>query len=157
MGLSLSVDPKNCVGPKIYRFRERVSLFCLLRSEGLFDIPPHFLKVPRVYVDTIVHHRPDPRRNYLWSALYLSRSALAVECRTLHIFHNSHKTNHFCSITPFSHDTEHNTNSQPRHTGENHSGISLATNISLLASLSIAVFSRYFHVSTLKLELIYLQ
>merc|ERR1711966_42058 len=90
----------------------------------------------------------------------LLRSALAVECRTLHIFHNSHKTNHLCSITPFSHGTERNTNSQPRHTGENRSGIALSTNISRSASLSIVqnrsktkfclinhltTFSRYFH------------
>ena len=90
----------------------------------------------------------------------LHKSALAVECRTLHIFHNSHKTNHFWSITPFSHDIEYNTNSQSRHTGENRSGIALATNISLSASLSIVqnrskttfclinhltIFSQYFH------------
>ena len=52
------------------------------------------------------------------------------------------QTNHFCSITPFSHDTEHNTNSQPSHTGENCSGTSLATNISLSASLSLSYFSQ---------------
>ena len=80
----------------------------------------------------------------------LSRSALAVECRTLHIFHYSHKMNHFCSITPFSNDTDHNNNSQPRHTGENRSEIALATNIffvfsfsrtSLKLSLSFCFFS----------------
>ena len=55
---------------------------------------------------------------------------------TLH-FHDSHKTNHFCSIAAFSHDAEHNTYSQPRHTRENRSGMALATNISLSASLSL--------------------
>ena len=52
---------------------------------------------------------------------------------SLHTY--SHKMNHFCSITPFSNDTDHNNNSQPRHTGENRSGIALATNIFFVFSL----------------------
>ena len=95
------------------------------------------------------------------SLIFILHVRDALQCRTLNIFHNFHEMNHFCSITPFSHDTEYNTNSQPRHTGENRSGITFAaTNISLSASLSNAQnrsktkccliahltrFSRYFH------------
>ena len=69
----------------------------------------------------------------------LSRSALAVECRTLHIFHNSHKRIISAQyITPFSHDTN-TILILNQDTGENRSGIALATNLSLWASLSIAV------------------
>ena len=64
---------------------------------------------------------------------------------SLHIIcHTSHKMNHSCSTTLFSRDAECSANSQSRHTGENRSGITLATNLSppslILLSWSLALF-----------------
>ena len=95
---------------------------------------------------TIARHRPELRSNQLWSAI-------AVECLELwnvrlHIIcHTSRKTNHLCSTTLFSQDAECNANSQSRHTGENRSGIALATNLSVSTSLSLALAHSYLSLS----------
>ena len=58
------------------------------------------------------------------------------------ICHTSRKTNHLCSTTLFSQDTECNAKSQPRYTdtGYNRPGIALATNIFLFRLLFLLLF-----------------
>ena len=87
----------------------------------------------------IASYRPDPQRAKLWwSALAVERLEL-WSMRFHTICHNYRKTNHLCLTAPFSQDAEYNTNSQSRQTGENRSGIALATNLSLSTSLFLAL------------------